>query len=82
MVETDIVPKGPLQKVPSLDTPFKRVVIDIVVTINPNCEAGHRFILTPVDYATRYAEALPLWKIDAETVAEALEDIYNQSGVP
>ncbi|GFO39480.1 Zinc finger protein [Plakobranchus ocellatus] len=45
-------------------------------------EAGHRFILTLVDYATRFAEAVPLRKIDTESVAEALVDIYSRLGVP
>ncbi|GFO12743.1 Zinc finger protein [Plakobranchus ocellatus] len=72
----------PLEKVPLIDTPFKRVAIDLVGPINPPSEARHRFILTLVDYATRFAEAVPLHKIDTESVAEALLDIYSRLGVP
>ncbi|GFS16807.1 superoxide dismutase [Cu-Zn] [Elysia marginata] len=54
----------------------------IVGPINPPSEAWHRFILTLIDYATRYAEAVSLRKIDTETVAEALVDIYSRLGVP
>ncbi|GFO12515.1 gypsy retrotransposon integrase-like protein 1 [Plakobranchus ocellatus] len=72
----------PLEKVPLIDTPFKRVAIDLVGPINPQSEAGHGFILTLVDYATRFAEAVPLRKIDTESVAEALVDIYSRLGVP
>ncbi|GFO19444.1 Pol polyprotein [Plakobranchus ocellatus] len=50
--------------------------------INPPSEAGHRFILTLVDYATRFAEAVPLHKIDTDSVAEALVDIYSRLRVP
>ncbi|GFO36119.1 Zinc finger protein [Plakobranchus ocellatus] len=50
--------------------------------INPPSKARHRFILTLVDYATRFAEAVPLRKIDTESVAEALVDIYSRLGVP
>ncbi|GFR93679.1 zinc finger protein, partial [Elysia marginata] len=82
MVKKSIVPRVPLEKVPLVDTPFKRVAMDIVGPINPPSEAGHRFILTFIDYATRYAEAVPLRKIDTETVAEALVDIYSRLGVP
>ncbi|GFO38420.1 Pol polyprotein [Plakobranchus ocellatus] len=60
----------------------QRVAIDLVGPINPPSEAGHRFILALVDYATRFAEAVPLHKIDTESVAEALVDIYSQLGVP
>ncbi|GFN90024.1 gypsy retrotransposon integrase-like protein 1 [Plakobranchus ocellatus] len=78
-VKKGTVPRVPLEKV---DTPFKRVAIDLVGPINPPSEAGHRLILTLVDYATRFAEAVPLRKIDTESVAEALVDIYSRQGVP
>ena len=38
--------------------------------------------MTHVDYATRYPEAVALKRIDMETVAEALVDIYSRLGVP
>ncbi|GFR73659.1 Pol polyprotein [Elysia marginata] len=56
--------------------------MDIKGPINPPSEAGHRFILTLIDYAARYAEAVPLRKIYTETVAEALLDIYSRLSVP
>ncbi|GFO36760.1 gypsy retrotransposon integrase-like protein 1 [Plakobranchus ocellatus] len=71
-----------LEKVPLIDTPFKRVAKDLVDPINPPSEAGHRFILTLVDNATRFAEAVPLHKIDTESVAEALVDMYIRLGIP
>ena len=67
---------------PLIDTPFKRVAVDIVGPIAPPSEAGHRYILTLVDYATRYPEAVPLKKITTETVAEALLNIYSRVGIP
>ncbi|GFN96980.1 gypsy retrotransposon integrase-like protein 1 [Plakobranchus ocellatus] len=81
-VKKGTVPRVLLEKVPLIDTPFKRVAIDLVGPINPPSEAGHRFILTLVDYATRFAEAVPLRKIDTESVAEALVDINSRLGVP
>ena len=38
----------------------------------------HRYILTLVDYTTRYPEAVPLKKIATEAVAQALLDIYSR----
>ena len=67
---------------PLIDRPFKRVAIDLIGEIKPASEAGHRYILTMVDYATRYPEAVPLKRIDTETVAEALVDIFSRLGVP
>ncbi|GFN88914.1 gypsy retrotransposon integrase-like protein 1 [Plakobranchus ocellatus] len=68
-VKKGIVPRVPLEKVPLMDTPFKRVAIDLVGLINS--EAGNRF-----------ADAVPLREIDTESVAEALVDIYSRLGVP
>ena len=67
---------------PLINTLFKRVAVDIVGPIAPPSEAGHRYILTLVDYATRYPEAVPLKKITTEAVAEALLDIYSRVGIP
>ena len=61
---------------------FKRVAVDTVGPISPPSEAGHRYFLTVVDYATRYPEAVPLKKINTEAVAEALLDIYSRVGIP
>ena len=81
------VPKGkitrvPLQKMPLIDVPFKRVAVDIVGPLFPATDRGNRFILTLVDYATRYPEAVALPSIDTERVAEALVEIFCRIGVP
>ena len=72
----------PLGKMPIIDTPFMRVAVDIIGPIHPPSDDGHRFVLTLVDYATRYPEAIALKKIDTETVAEALVEIYCRVGIP
>ena len=72
----------PLGKMPVIETPFSRVAIDLVGPIHPPSDSSNRFILTVVDYATRYPEAKPLKNIDTETVAEALVDIYSRVGIP
>ena len=58
------VPKVPLEKMPLIDKPFKGVAIDLVGPISPPSEDGHRYILTLVDFSTRYPEAAPLKNID------------------
>ena len=67
---------------PLIDTPFKRVAVDLIGPIHPPSEQGHRYILTLVDYATRYPDAAPLKSISTEAVAEALVDMYSRLGVP
>ena len=56
--------------------------VDLVGPISPPSEKGHPYILTLVDYATRYPEAVPLKNIETETVAEALLDMYSRLGIP
>ena len=58
-------PKGkvspvPLEKMPLIETPFERVAVDLVGPIQPVTDRKNRYILTLVDYATRYPEAIPL----------------------
>ena len=72
----------PLCKMPIIETPFMRVAVNIIGPIHPPSDDGHRFVLTLVDYATRYPEAVALKKIDTETVAEALVEIYCRVGIP
>ena len=76
------VTKAPLGKMPLIETPFQRVAIDLVGPIAPITEKGNRYILTLVDYATRYPEATALKNIEAETVAEALVNMFTRIGVP
>ena len=56
--------------------------MDLTGPIKPASDRGNRHILTVIDYATRYAEAVALRNIDTETVAEALLDIWSRVGVP
>ena len=67
---------------PLIDTPFERIAVDLVGPIAPVSDAGNRYILTVVDYATRYPEAIPLMKIEIERVAEALLEIFSRVGFP
>jgi len=76
------VSKVPLGKMPIIDTPFKRVAIDIVCEIFPASSRGHRYILTVVDFATRYPEAVALKNITTTVVAETLVSIFARVGIP
>ncbi|XP_070209513.1 uncharacterized protein [Littorina saxatilis] len=76
------VRKVPLEKMPLIDEPFRRVAVDIIGPILPASEDGNRYILTMVDYATRYPEAIPLKSIEATRVAEALVTMWSRLGIP
>ncbi len=76
------VTKVPLMKMPLIETPFKRVAVDIVGPIHPMTDRHNRYILTMVDYATRYPEAVPLKSVTTIEVAEAMVDMFSRLGVP
>ena len=79
-VDKGTVARVPLREMPLIDAPFKRVAVNLVGPITPASKRGHRYILTFVDYATRYPEAVPFKNIDTETVAEALLDMHSHLG--
>lgn len=61
---------------PIIDVPFKRVAIDLVGPIEPRTKNGNRYILSFVDFATRYPEAVALKGIETEQVADASLNIF------
>lgn len=81
-IQKGSVDKVPLQSILLIDEPFKRVAVDLIGSIYPGTEQGSRYVLTLVDYATRYPEAVALKCIEIEKVAEALVDIFSRIGVP
>ena len=76
------VAKVPLGQMPLIDTPFERVAVDFVGPIVPVTDRGNRYILTLVDYSTRYPEAVAVKGIETERVAEAMVDIFTRVGIP
>ena len=72
----------PLGKLPLIDTPFKRVAVDIVGPIEPRSEKRNRYISTMIDYATRYPEVVALPSIETERVVEALVEMFSRVGIP
>ena len=60
--------------------PFKKIAIDIVGEL-PRTTTGYKCILTIVDYATRYPEAIPLRTTNAKTVAETLIQYFSRVGI-
>ena len=66
---------------PLISIPFSTVCVDLVGPINPPSD-GYRYILTLIDVATRYPEAVPLKISDTFTVAESMLGIVSRIGLP
>ena len=81
-VDKGRVCKVPLGRMPLIGIPFQRIAMDLVGPLHPPSERGHRYVLTVIDYATRFVEALPLKNISTVEVAEALMTIYSRVGIP
>ena len=81
-IEKGRITKVPLGRMPIIEVPFQRVAIDLVGPLHPPTERGHRYILTVVDFATRYPAAIPLKSISTVEVAEALITVYSRVGFP
>ena len=60
------MPKVPLGEMPIIGTPFKRVAVDLIGPLVPISGKQNRYILTVVDFATRYPEAVARSKIETE----------------
>lgn len=75
-------PKAPLIKIPPAREPFELVSMDIVGPL-PVSNQGNKYLLTFIDYLTRYCEAIPIPNQTAEIVAkEFVHKIITRHGVP
>ena len=65
-----------------MDVPFHRVAVDLIGPITPVSDNGNRNILTIVDFATKYPEAVALPRIETKRVAEDLLDVFSRVVFP
>ncbi|RUA04547.1 MAG: hypothetical protein DSY43_06070 [Gammaproteobacteria bacterium] len=73
--------RAPLNPVEVVTEPFKKIAIDIVGEL-PRTTTGYKYILTIVDYATRYPEAIPLRTTNSKTIADVLVQYFCRVGIP
>lgn len=66
---------------PLIYVPFERVAVDLIVPLESRITDGRKYVLTSVDYATRYPEAVALPSIETERVAEVRLQIFCLVGV-
>ena len=64
---------APLVKVPHLPEPFTTIQVDIVGPLR-RTKRGNEYLLTMVDVASRYVNAVPLRKVTASAIIKNLEN--------
>jgi hypothetical protein len=75
------VPVAPLHPIPVIDEPFTTVIVDCVGPL-PKTRSGNEYLLTIMDTASRFPEAIPLRKITAHHVTKALVKFFTLVGLP
>ena len=81
-VQKGRIAKVHLGQLPLIYTSFKRVAVDIVGPIETCSNNRSRYILTMMDYATCYPEAIALSSIETKHITEALVKMFSRVGVP
>ena len=73
--------RAPLQPLPCVGEPFSKVAFDIVGPL-PKSKSGYRYILTMMCLFSKFPEAIPLKRVDNESVLEAMVEIFSRHGLP
>ena len=76
-----VIPLAPLCCPPIMEKPFSCVLIDCVEPL-PKTKKGNEYLLTIMDVATRFSEAVPLRNIKAKTISESLLQFFSRVGFP
>ena len=75
-------PRAPLQNgTPVIDRAFHKCACDLIGPL-PLSDNKNMYVLTVIDYATRWVEAVPLRDITAPAIAEELVKIFSRIGIP
>jgi len=74
-------PRSPMQLREVVTVPCERVAIDLVGPF-PTAKGGFQYLLTAIDMATRWPEAVPLRSITAKSIIQQLTTMFAHSGFP
>jgi transposase InsO family protein len=66
-----------------VEAPFRQWGLDFIGGIHPQSSAQHKWILTAIDYFTKWIEAVPTKQAKDDVVIQFLEDnILSRFGCP
>ena len=75
-------PRWPLKSIEVVPVPFYMIGVDIIGPLKKTRSSGNKYILSVIDYYTKYAEAEALPNQEAETIVRVLEQIFARHGMP
>ncbi len=75
------IPVAPLHLITAFEEPFARDLVDCVGPL-PKTKRGNQYLLTVICSSTRFPEAIPLRKMTALVVAQALLKFFPMFGLP
>eukprot|EP00794_Sanderia_malayensis_P014624 gene14624-16139_t len=74
-------PHWPFKPIKVVPIPFYMIGVDLIGPLK-TIRSGNKYILSVIDYYTKYAEAKALPNQEAETIVRALEEIFARHGMP
>ena len=74
-------PRSPMKPIDIVPVPFYMVGVALIGPLKLTRQ-GNKYILSIIDYYTKYAEAIALPNQGAETVVRALEQVFARHGMP
>eukprot|EP00794_Sanderia_malayensis_P013568 gene13568-14969_t len=74
-------PRWPLKPIDVVPIPFYMIGVNLIGPLKTT-RSGNKYILSVIDYYTKYAEAEALPNQEAETIVRALEEIFARHGMP
>ena len=73
--------KVPMITTPIIPEPYQRMAWDLVGKM-PRTKTGFSYILTVMSLGSRFPYAIPLQRVDAESVAEGVMEVISHTGIP
>ena len=73
-------PRLPMVETSIISTPYQRLACDLVGPLT-RTKSGHRYVYTVICVGSRFPYAVPLKRVDAESVAEGLTEVTDQGSV-
>lgn len=72
--------KAPLVPLPVIQELWSQVAFDLVGPL-PKTKPGHHYLLKCMDLTTHCPKAVPLCRVDAQSVVTGMMEIFSQFGV-